>query len=232
MLTTEGLERSRWSFFPDLFTFAAKGDTSGGADDDEGDDEEDEEDEDEDEGKDEATLRAELKASRAALATAKGTSTKAFAKRRELKGELARLNGLLAGGKTAEKDEAGEDTGPTAAQIAARLDAARLEGSSAADVRAIKSAARGYLAGAGAAEGDIGDLVRLLDIDELDLDEDGNVEGLDEQISALKVRRPGMFGTRSKRRRISGDGDDGEERKSKVDTRTPSELQAAAILGG
>lgn len=73
-----------------------------------------------------------------------------------------------------------------------------------------RSAAKSALIGAGLADADKADVVkaavRLIDLDELDVDEDGDVEGLEEAVAELKRKFPGMFTkTRTKGKVSTGD---------------------------
>jgi hypothetical protein len=203
-----------------------------GGDDDEGDDDDEELDEDPDEELDEAGLRAALKEQRAAAQKAMDRAKKSTVGGRKLKGELARLNDELAKVRPA-KVKAGDDDDEklTNADLEAARKRGLTEGTTAAETKAIKAAARSYLKGAGVAVEDVNDVVRLLDFDDLDLDDDGEVDGLDEAIADLRTRRPEFFGKRRKApvRRISGDASD--IRKPKNDDRTVSQMQADKILG-
>jgi hypothetical protein len=191
------------------------------------------EDEDPDEELDEAGLRAALKEQRAAAAAALARAKKTSAGGRKLKGELARLNDELLKVRPT-KAKTGDDDGDeklTNADIEAARKRGLTEGTTAAETKAIKAAARSYLKGAGVAVEDVNDVVRLLDFDDLDLDDDGEVDGLDEAIADLRTRRPEFFGKRRKApvRRISGDASD--IRKPKNDDRTVSQMQADKLLG-
>lgn len=71
-------------------------------------------------------------------------------------------------------------------------------------------------------------LVRMLDLDAIIVDEDGDVSGLDDQVSAIKKDYPELFTPADKRppRITTGDkpGTNGRPRSA-------SELQAAQVLG-
>lgn len=59
---------------------------------------------------------------------------------------------------------------------------------------AVNQAARAALSGAGVQSGNVARLVKLLDLDEIQIDDDGEiVEGLDEQIETLKSELPQLF---------------------------------------
>jgi hypothetical protein len=212
----------------------ARGGKAKEEEDDEGEeDEEDEEgDEDPDEELDEAGLRAALKEQRAAAQRAIDRAKKSTVGGRKLKGELARLNEELTKVRPAKaKTDDDGDEKLTNADIEAARKRGLTEGTTAAETKAIKAAARSYLKGAGVAVEDVNDVVRLLDFDDLDLDDDGEVDGLDEAIADLRTRRPEFFGKRRKApvRRISGDASD--IRKPKNDDRTVSQMQADKLLG-
>jgi hypothetical protein len=190
------------------------------------------EEEDPDEELDEAGLRAALKEQRAAAQRAIDRAKKSTVGGRKLKGELARLNEELTKVRPAKaKTDDDGDEKLTNADIEAARKRGLTEGATAAETKAIKAAARSYLKGAGVAVEDVNDVVRLLDFDDLDLDDDGEVDGLDEAIADLRNRRPEFFGKRRKApvRRISGDASD--IRRPKNDDRTVSQMQADKLLG-
>lgn len=228
MFDPEGFKRRSWLDLPGLVYFAAKAD-AGNVDDD--DDDADEDDDDDDDGLEALTpaeLATQLREAKANLARAVASRTDSRTKTRSLKGELARVQGELASrGKKRGNDDDDEDERP---DVEAIRNAARNEGARSKEVSAIKASGRGILKGLGASKDDLGALVRLLDIEDLELDDDGEVDGLDDQAIALKVRYPAMFGTKTKRRTIAGgSGDDAGGPKE--DKRSDSQKQADAILG-
>lgn len=219
---------------PGVRLFAKPADGGGKDDDDaeDGDDDDDEDDDndaDEDADKDEATLRAELKATRASLAAAQGATAAARRKRQSLRGELDKVRRELANrGRSKKTDDEDEPEGLTDAD----LDNARAEGQRASEAKAIKAAARSALKAAGASADNLGDLVRLIDMDDLELDEDGDVDGLEDEVARLRTRHPSLFAKAKPRskRKIGGDGED-DERDGNADKRSVSQRQADAILG-
>lgn len=97
-----------------------------------------------------------------------------------------------------------------------------------------KSAARAALASNGAT-GDLNKMVRMLDLGELDISDDGDVDGLDEQIEELKKDFPALFRSDDKgseddlkmRRRSRGSADGGP--KKGAVRKSASEIQAKAL---
>ena len=86
----------------------------------------------------------------------------------------------------------------TKAQVKQLSDTARREGeqSAAAKFRsmAVNQAARAALSTSGVQATNMGRLVRLLDLDDIEIDEDGEITaGLDEQIETLKADLPQLF---------------------------------------
>lgn len=89
-------------------------------------------------------------------------------------------------------------------------DAAATEAAQAAEAKykpiVVKTAARGALAEAGLIlpkgkeQAAIGKALKLLDMDEIDLTDDGDVEGLEEQIDELKGLYPELFARKGTRR--------------------------------
>lgn len=101
---------------------------------------------------------------------------------------------------------------------------------------AVNQAARAALASSGVQSGNVSRLVRLLDLDEIQIDDDGEItEGLDEQIETLKAELPQLFRApepeKPKKRtpppRANGSGrPEAQERP-----RSSAEQMAASILG-
>lgn len=86
----------------------------------------------------------------------------------------------------------------TPAQVKLELEKARRDAEETAQTKyrdiAVKSAATVALAQAGVQAGNLGRITRLLDLEEISLDDDGQiVEGLDEQIEALRAELPALF---------------------------------------
>jgi len=198
------------------------GNDDGNDNDDEDDDENDDEDDDEDdpdEGKSVDDLRAELKSTRAAIAKANGSSAAKRAKIKELKGKLDKA------GKPGDDGKPADD-----ADVEARIAAARAEGKKDGDRNVMASKAETALVKAGAAGDKTARLVRLLDFDDLEIDDDGGIDGLAEAIDQLRADYPELFAAKSKRRSTAG-GDDRNGSERNRTPKTATERQAALILG-
>jgi len=220
---------------PDLALFAKKDDGGAGGDEDEDDDDLDEDDDDEDEDDEDSEkspeeLRAELKNIRAALSSANGQSKKRRQKlQQQRKDHEAELDRLRAGKKSKSKDDEDDDEKIDADAI---REAARREARAESDERTKKAEARGALRGAGVDGDRVAKAVGLLDLSELDVDDDGNVDGLDDAIDELKREWPELFPGKGEKRRRPGSGprsdDEGERGKRKLST---NQRQARALLG-
>lgn len=204
-------------------------------DDDEEDDEEEDDDEEDDEEDDEDDdladlsddeLRAELKKAKASLSKAGGSVASKRKKIRTLQRELdeEKRKPKAAAKKRSKDDEDDED--------APDLDLIRAEARKEGIALAKKSEARAALIAAGVSRERVARAVGLLDLDELDLDDEG-LDGIDEAIDALKGDVPELFATKRRRRgSVAGDGDrDGSKASSRKSKMTPSERQAAAATG-
>jgi hypothetical protein len=204
----------------------AKGAPSGGLDDDDDADDDDEDDDDDDDDDPDADktddeLRAELKSTRDALAKANGQSAK---RRRALRQ------------REAELEEARKPKTPKPATDDGKVDvdeirtAALREGEKAGITRAKKAEARAALLGAGVTSDRVAKAVGLLDLDELDLDDDG-LDGIDDEIETLRKTWPELFARpRQRRQSVIGQADrDGSGSTRK--TQTASEKAAAQLLG-
>jgi hypothetical protein len=207
----------------------AKSASGSGSDDDE-DDDEDEDDEDDDEDPDEdksdEELRAELKATRASLAKANGQSAK---RRKALRAKEAELEAARKPKPKAKKDD--DEDGPDLDTIRHE---ARAEGSKEGIARAKRAEAKSSLLAAGVNPERVAKAVGLLDLDELDLDDDG-LDGIDDEIEDLRKGWPELFAKkRTRRQSVAGerDADDGKgERRGKREARTASERAADKLLG-
>ncbi len=92
--------------------------------------------------------------------------------------------------------------------------------------RVVKSAAKAALLSAGAGKPER--LLKLVDVDKCDVDEDGDVVGLEDQIDELREEYPELFEAKStKRTRVETGNRDAVPRK-----KSATELQAASLLGG
>lgn len=96
----------------------------------------------------------------------------------------------------------------------------------------VRTAARAAFAEAGLVAGKGGDAalkraIRLLDLEDLDVDEDGNVDGLDEQIDEIKGEFPELFVARRSGGRPNG-GVDGADKSGHVSNKQKTSAQAIA----
>lgn len=199
-------------------------------DDDDSDDDEDEDDEDEDEYSDlsEAELRAELKKATERLTKAGGSVKSKRASIRKLKRELDEAKTA----KPAAKKRAGDDD--DAPDLDAIREAAKSEARAEADTRIKRSEAKAALVAAGVSREQAADLVGFVKLDDLDLDDDGEVEGLDDEIERIQKKYPTFFAKPTRRRResVAGGADrDGDGRKPRKPM-TASQRQAALVTGG
>jgi minor structural protein GP20 len=105
--------------------------------------------------------------------------------------------------------------------------------------RVVRSEARAALAAAGAKPSALGRLARTIDLDEVEIDDDGEVTGLDDLIEELKEDLPELFKDSDdddepapRRKRRLGKTDAGAKGSANgAKTLTSSERQARAILG-
>lgn len=208
------------------FAKAATGgkDDDEGDDEDEDDDEDDEEDEDDDpdEGKTDEELRAELKETRKRLTTANGASKKRRLALRAKEKELEEARAKKPAKKSKDDDE---DDGPD-------VEAIKREAAAPALKRAKFTEAKLALRDAGVSPDRVARVAKMLDLDELDLDDEG-LDGIDEAIDKLKADVPEFF-TKTRRRRssVSGDGSDGDGGKPRRKDMSTSERQALALTRG
>jgi len=192
-------------------------------DDDDGDgsDDDDDAEDDPDEGKSEDELKAELKEVRAAIKTANGSSAKRRRKIRELEAQIA-------GKKPADKkDDKGDDEKPDVEAITRE---AALKGKGEGLAVAKRLGARAALLEAGVPKAKLDRAARMLDLDDVDIDDDGELDGLDDAVASLKKDVPEFFGkVITKRRSVAGDGDrDGSGKGKKL---TATQRQANMLLG-
>lgn len=194
-------------------------------DDDSGDDEEDDEEDDDDDLADlsDEDLRAELKKTRASL---KGTNASDAKKRAKIR----RLNAELEEAKKPKPVKPKADDAGDEIDVESIRHEARSEGEKAGLVRAKKAEAKSSLLAAGVNSARVARAVGLLDLDELDLDDDG-LDGIDDAIEDLKKDWPELFAKKRQRRQsVAGDRDDEREPKRRS-TKTASEKAAAQLLG-
>lgn len=99
---------------------------------------------------------------------------------------------------------------------------------------AVRSAARAAFMEAGLTDAtaeQVKKLLRLIDMDDVEIGDDGEVDGLEDQIADIKDNFPALFApkdevTARRRTRIAAAGKNGGARP-----KTPSEMQAAALFG-
>ena len=200
----------------------AKSDPDDG--DDDGDDDDDDDDDDPDDGKTPEELAAELKAVRKSLEKANGASAKRRGKLRERERELDELR------KGKSKDKSG-DKDDDAVDADAIRETALAEGRAIGDDKLKFAEVKTALASAGVTDKKtLVRLARMVDLKDLDLDDDGEVDGLDDVIDELKSDMPALFGATRKRRSVAGDADDGKESKGGKG-KSASERQGAALMG-
>ncbi len=209
--------------------------SSGGrnTDDDDDDDSDDDDDDDSDDDDDDDLadlsddeLRAQLKSTRASLSKVNGQSME---RRKKLRAKEAELEAERSKKAKPAKKKGDDDDEIDVDEITAN---AKREGEKAGLIRAKKSEARAALALAGVNSDRLGRAVGLIDLDDLDLDDDG-LDGIDDEIEKLRKSWPELF-TRPRKRREStaGERDDGSgEKRRGGGAKTASELAAAKILG-
>jgi hypothetical protein len=213
---------------PGFSTFA-KADDGGGKDDDLNDDDDDDDDEDDeddpDEGKTEDELRAELKATRESLSKASGSGKSKRDKIKSLERELAAAKA----GKPVVKGKPDADD-----KVEVDADAIRAEAKAEALAEAkrdrIADKAENALARANVVPAKLKRAVKLLDLDDLDLNADGSLDGFDEQLESLRADMPELFTKTRKRESVAGENDRDGKSKSKSPLST-SEIQARQLTG-
>lgn len=202
------------------------------SDDDDSDDDGDDDEDDEFADMSEAELKAELKKTRGSLEKA-GSSASSKRKRiraleRELEEERSKKKPAASKRRRSSKDDDDEDDDERIDR-----DAIRREERRKADDRIKRSEAKTALVAAGVSPEQAKDLVAFVKLDELDVDDDGDVDGLEDEVDRIKKKYPGFFTTKRTRRResVAGDGDrDGRGTGGKK-TMTASERQAAVLTG-
>lgn len=208
------------------FSSMAQGGDDGGGDDDgdeQDDDDEDEEDDrgdDPDAGKSDEELRAELKSVRDSLTKANGQSKARRLKLKQRETELAEAR------KPKPKADDGDDK-PDAEALRATIEA---EVNAKANIRTIKAEAKGALRGIGVPSDQVASIVNMLSLDDVDVDDDGNVDGIDDAIEDLKTKFPQLFPRSRKKASIAGAADRDGRGQSK--TRTTSQIQADRLRRG
>jgi len=176
-------------------------DDKGEKDDDDEEEDEDDDDDDEDKGKSPEELAAEVKRLRAAylkkLKNSKNRGTRlrdAEAAKSKLEQDFATLQEQFAElQKTAGKEV---DSDAAQRRINELVEKAKEEGREAFKPTVIRMAARAELMAAGARPALVDRLVRMIDVNEVDIDdEDGTIDVTD-QVDSLKKDMPEMFGPR------------------------------------
>jgi hypothetical protein len=207
----------------------------GGADDedDERDDEQDSDDEGEEKPKP-ATKKTESGITQADIDALREAQAKRNAEHRA---EVRKLRAQLREIKTAgQKTDAGTDEAATKAIEEAQAAAERRY-----KPIAIRNAAKAQFLEAGL--NDLSDsrmrkLIRMLDMDDIEVDEDGEVVGLDDQIDAIKedwpelFRKPETESVDNKPRIRAPKGDAADKKNAPVKPTTTGELYARRILAG
>lgn len=210
---------------PGFRSMAAKDDGGGDpefvdADEDDEDDEDGDEGDDPDAGKSDEELRAELKSVRESLTKANGQSKARRLKLKQRENELAEAR------KPKQKtDDEGDK--PDAEAIRASIEA---EVNAKANIRTIKAEAKGALRGIGVPADQVASIVNMLTLDDVDVDDDGNVEGIDDAIDDLKTRFPQLFPKSRKKTSVGGGLDRDGKQQPKV--KTTSQLQADRLRRG
>ena len=227
-------------FFVSPFAKGASGgksrdDDEGDEDSDDDDDDDDEDDEEEDDDDDdefadlsEAEIRAELKKATERLTKAGGSVKSKRARIRKLKRELEDARKPKPAGKSKGDDDEAPD-------LDAIREAAKAEAKTEADNRIKRSEAKAALVAAGVSREQAADLVGFVKLDDLDFDDDGEVEGLDDEIERIQKKYPTFFAKTTGRRRresVAGGADRGGEGARPKKPLTASQRQAALVTGG
>lgn len=155
--------------------------------------------------------------SRAELAKVIAARDRAKAENRQIRRELE---------ETRRKNETAEE--------AARREAAE-EAQRRADAKYKPISARAALLEAGVKPGRVKGALKLLNLDEIEIDEDGEVTGLDSQVDGLREEWPELFVDQEQKpepsRRPAARGADGADKRPPKKQLTASERQAARLLG-
>jgi hypothetical protein len=211
-----------WSSLPGLQMFG-KSDDIGDMDEEDSDDDDDEDDdgdedadkggkEDEDDDDDlddlsEEELRANLRKTRSSLKKANGQSKNHRIARRRAEKDKAALEAEIAKrGKGKPKDDDDEDDED-------KVEKARAEERAKSDERLILAKAETKLLAAGLTPGKEARAIKLLEIGNVTVGDDGKLEGLDDEIADLKDEFPELFKKIRKGGNVNGqDGKDGKGR--------------------
>jgi hypothetical protein len=142
--------------------------------------------------------------------------------------------------KVEDENDPEEKPATTKRQPKVDVDAVRRETEEAARAKLkpglVKSAARDALKAAGLILPEKGDgasayqrAIRLLDMDEIDVDDDGEVSGVDDQVKAVKRDFPELFARRGAKVVNAGAGSNGDGTSQKTET---SANRLAAMVTG
>ena len=178
-----------------------------------------------------------------AKTTAALTKANAEAKRWRLRAQGKDEKWTVPGWQRAATEDDEDDDPPkktTRRQPRVDPEAIRREAEEAARAKAkpglVKAAARDAFRSAGLLLPDKGDgsaalarAFRLLDLDSVDVDDEGDVTGLDEAVKAVKREYPELFARRSARAVNAGAGSNRDDAGQKT---TSSASKLAAIIGG
>lgn len=220
---------------PRVIAFAKSASGSSKDDDEDDGDDEDEEDDEDDEDDDladmsEDELRAALKDTKTQLAKASGSS-------KSKRDRIKKLNRELEEARTPKPEPKGrsKDDDDDAPDLDVIRHEAKSEGAKEGIAKAKRFAARADLLAAGVNPARVTKAVGLLDLDDMDLDDDG-LDGSEEAIEDLRKEWPELFSKpRRKRQSVAGerdsDGGKGERRGSSRNTKTASEKAADQLLG-
>jgi hypothetical protein len=188
-------------------------------DDDKGEEDDDDDDDDEDKGKSPEELAAEVKRLRAAylkkLKNSKNRGTRlaaAEAEKAKLQGDLTTLQEQL----DELKKTAGKEVDSEAAtrRINDLVEKAKEDGKNSFKPVVIRMAAKAELMAQGARPALVDRLVRMIDTNDVDIDDDDGSIDVTDQVEALKKEMPEMFGPKrqtTKRTRKTTSGGSGGE---------------------
>lgn len=206
------------------FMFATDDESGGGSDDDDddADDDDDDEGDDLDADKSDEELRAELKDIRNRLKGANDKGKRNRLKARELQKQLDE-RGRDKGKAKSDDDEDKPDPAEIRRQALAD---ARNE----SDSRIKKGAVRAELRAAGISTEQLARVAGMVNLDDLDVDDNGEVDGIDEAVADLKQEFPQLFGIevgKRQRRGVTGPSDEQRgsgKRKLSVDQQLANQL--------
>jgi hypothetical protein len=206
------------------FMLATDDESGGGGDDedDDTDDDDDDEADDPDAEKSDEELRTELKEVRKRLEGANDKGKRNRLKARELQKQLDERGREKAKPKS---DDDEDKVDPAEVRRQALADAR-----SESDTRIKKGAVRAELRAAGITTEQLARVAGMVNLDDLDVDDNGEVDGIDEAVSDLKSEFPQLFGLESGKRRrpsVTGPSDEqrgGGKRKLSVDQQLANQL--------